>query len=130
MTDRIPRQVSGRNSRPEHIRRAAEESLKRLRTDYIDLYYQHRVDPNVPIEDVAGAVKELIEEGKVKHFGLSEASAHTIRYAHSVQLVATVQSEYSPWARDPEPEILPVCEELGIGSCPGAPSVRDSSRAR
>lgn len=105
----------GYNSRPEHIKAVAEASLKRLRTDRIDLFYQHRVDPNVPIEDVAGAVKDLIDAGKVKHFGLSEASASTIRRAHAVQPVTAVQSEYSLWTRDPEPEILPVCEELGIG---------------
>jgi aryl-alcohol dehydrogenase-like predicted oxidoreductase len=98
--------ILGRNSRPEHIRQAAEQSLKRLQTDYIDLYYQHRVDPNVPIEDVAGTVQELIQAGKVKYFGLSEASAQTIRRAHAVQPVAAVQSEYSLWARNPEPEIL------------------------
>jgi aryl-alcohol dehydrogenase-like predicted oxidoreductase len=105
----------GINSRPEHIRQVAEASLKRLKTDVIDLFYQHRVDPNVPIEDVAGAVKELIDEGKVKHFGLSEAGAKTIRRAHAVQPVTAVQSEYSLWTRDPEPEVLPACEELGIG---------------
>jgi aryl-alcohol dehydrogenase-like predicted oxidoreductase len=105
----------GLDSRPEHIRQVAEASLKRLRTDVIDLFYQHRVDPNVPIEDVAGAVKELIEEGKVKHFGLSEAGAKTIRRAHAVQPVTAIQSEYSLWTRDPEPEVLPACEELGIG---------------
>jgi aryl-alcohol dehydrogenase-like predicted oxidoreductase len=105
----------GLNSRPEHIRQVADASLKRLKTDAIDLFYQHRVDPNVPIEDVAGAVKELIEEGKVKHFGLSEAGAKTIRRAHAVQPVTAVQSEYSLWTRDPEPEVLPLCEELGIG---------------
>jgi aryl-alcohol dehydrogenase-like predicted oxidoreductase len=105
----------GLNSRPEHIRQVADASLKRLKTDVIDLFYQHRVDPNVPIEDVAGAVKELIDEGKVKHFGLSEAGATTIRRAHAVQPVTAVQSEYSLWTRDPEPEVLPACEELGIG---------------
>jgi aryl-alcohol dehydrogenase-like predicted oxidoreductase len=105
----------GLNSRPEHIRQVAEASLKRLKTDVIDLFYQHRVDPNVPIEDVAGAVKELIDEGKVKHFGLSEAGVKTIRRAHAVQPVTAVQSEYSLWTRDPEPEVLPACEELGIG---------------
>ena len=105
----------GLNSRPEHIRQVADASLKRLKTDVIDLFYQHRVDPNVPIEDVAGAVKELINEGKVKHFGLSEAGAKTIRRAHAVQPVTAVQSEYSLWTRDPEPEVLPACEELGIG---------------
>jgi len=111
----------GFDSRPEHIKRVAEASLKRLRTDVIDLFYQHRVDPNVPIEDVAGAVKDLIAEGKVKHFGLSEASAQTIRRAHAVQPVAAVQSEYSLWARDPEAEVLPTCEELGIGFVPWSP---------
>jgi aryl-alcohol dehydrogenase-like predicted oxidoreductase len=103
------------NSRPEHIRQVADASLKRLKTDVIDLFYQHRVDPNVPIENVAGAVKKLIDEGKVKHFGLSEAGAKTIRRAHAVQPVTAVQSEYSLWTRDPEPEVLPACEELGIG---------------
>jgi aryl-alcohol dehydrogenase-like predicted oxidoreductase len=111
----------GRNSRPEHIKQAAEAALKRLNTDVIDLFYQHRVDPNVPIEDVAGAVKDLIATGKVKHFGLSEASANTIRRAHAVLPVAAVQSEYSLWARDPEAEVLPVCEELGIGFVPWSP---------
>ena len=111
----------GRNSRPDHIKAAVEGSLRRLRTDVIDLYYQHRVDPEVPIEDVAGAVKELIAEGKVKHFGLSEASAETIRRAHAVQPVAAVQSEYSLWARDPEAEVLPTCRELGIGFVPWSP---------
>jgi len=111
----------GFDSRPEHIKQVAEASLKRLRTDTIDLSYQHRVDPTVPIEDVAGAVKDLITEGKVKHFGLSEASAQTIRRAHAVQPVAAVQSEYSLWARDPEAEVLPTCEELGIGFVPWSP---------
>ncbi|HTG34728.1 MAG TPA: aldo/keto reductase [Thermoanaerobaculia bacterium] len=105
----------GLDSRPEHIRQVADASLKRLKTDVIDLFYQHRVDPNVPIEDVAGAVKELIDKGKVRHFGLSEAGAKTIRRAHAVQPVTAVQSEYSLWTRDPEPEVLPACEELGIG---------------
>ncbi len=105
----------GLNSRPDHIRQVAEASLKRLKTDVIDLFYQHRVDPDVPIEDVAGTVKNLIQAGKVKHFGLSEAGANTIRRAHAVQPVAAVQSEYSIWTRDPEPEVLPTCEELGIG---------------
>ena len=109
------------NSRPEHIKKVAEASLKRLKTDVIDLFYQHRVDPNVPIEDVAGAIKELIQQGKVKHFGLSEASAKTIRRAHTVQPVTAVQSEYSLWTRDPEAEILPTCEELGIGFVPWSP---------
>lgn len=111
----------GLNSRPEHIKEVAEASLKRLRTEAIDLLYQHRVDPNVPIEDVAGAVKDLIQAGKVKHFGLSEAGANTIRRAHAVQPVAAVQSEYSIWTRDPEPEVLPTCEELGIGFVPWSP---------
>lgn len=111
----------GLNSRPDHIKQVAEASLKRLRTDVIDVFYQHRVDPNVPIEDVAGAVKDLIQAGKVKHFGLSEASTSTIRRAHAVQPVAAVQSEYSIWTRDPEPEVLPVCEELGIGFVPWSP---------
>jgi len=114
-------QRHGLNSRPEHIKKVAEASLKRLKTDAIDLLYQHRVDPNVPIEDVAGAVKELIQQGKVKHFGLSEAGAQTIRRAHAVQPVTAVQSEYSLWTRDPEPEILPTCEELGIGFVPWSP---------
>lgn len=112
---------SGINSRPEHIRKVAEESLKRLKTDYIDLFYQHRVDPNVPIEDVAGAVKELIQEGKVKHFGLSEAGVKTIRRAHTVQSVTAVQSEYSLWWRRPEEELIPTLEELGIGLVPFSP---------
>jgi aryl-alcohol dehydrogenase-like predicted oxidoreductase len=111
----------GFNSRPEHIKQVAEASLKRLRTNVIDLFYQHRVDPDVPIEDVAGAVRDLIQEGKVKHFGLSEASAETIRRAHAVQPVAAVQSEYSLWARDPEAEVLPTCEALGIGFVPWSP---------
>ncbi len=111
----------GLNSRPEHIKRVAEASLKRMKTDVIDLFYQHRVDPNVPIEDVAGAVKDLIQAGKVKHFGLSEAGANTIRRAHAVQSVTAVQSEYSIWTRDPEPEVLPACEELGIGFVPWSP---------
>ncbi|HHT0289795.1 TPA: aldo/keto reductase [Klebsiella pneumoniae] len=109
------------NSRPEHIRQAVEGSLQRLKTDYIDLLYQHRVDPNVPIEDVAGTVKDLINEGKVKHFGLSEAGAQTIRRAHAVQPVAALQSEYSMWWREPEQEILPLLEELGIGFVPFSP---------
>jgi aryl-alcohol dehydrogenase-like predicted oxidoreductase len=109
------------NSRPEHIKRAVEGSLKRLRVDAIDLYYQHRVDPDVPIEDVAGAVKDLIQAGKVKHFGLSEAAASTIRRAHAVQPVTAVQSEYSLWYRDPEKEVLPTLEELGIGFVPFSP---------
>ena len=113
--------LGGLNSQPEHIKQVAEASLKRLRTDVIDLFYQHRVDPNVPIEDVAGAVKDLIQAGKVKHFGLSEASAQTIRRAHAVQPVTAVQSEYSLWMRDPEAEVLPTCDELGIGFVPWGP---------
>ena len=109
------------DSRPEHIKEVAEASLKRLRTETIDLFYQHRVDPNVPIEDVAGAVKDLIQEGKVKHFGLSEAGVRTIRRAHAVQPVTAVQSEYSIWWREPETEILPALEELGIGFVPFSP---------
>jgi aryl-alcohol dehydrogenase-like predicted oxidoreductase len=111
----------GLNSRPEHIKQVTDASLKRLKTDFIDLLYQHRVDPEVPIEDVAGTVKDLIEAGKVKHFGLSEAGANTIRRAHAVQPVTAVQSEYSIWTRDPEPEVLPACEELGIGFVPWSP---------
>ena len=105
----------GLNSRPEHVKQVAEAALKRLKTDVIDLFYQHRVDPNVPIEDVAGTVKELIVQGKVKYFGLSEAAAETIRRAHAVQPVTAVQSEYSLWTRDSEVQVLPTCEELGIG---------------
>jgi aryl-alcohol dehydrogenase-like predicted oxidoreductase len=112
---------TGLNSRPEHIKQVAEESLKRLRVDAIDLFYQHRVDPDVPIEEVAGAVKELIQQGKVKHFGLSEASAETIRRAFAVQPVTAIQSEYSLWWRAPEEDVLPVCEELGIGFVPFSP---------
>jgi aryl-alcohol dehydrogenase-like predicted oxidoreductase len=112
---------SSLNSRPEHIKQAVEGSLKRLRVDAIDLYYQHRVDPNVPIEDVAGAVRDLIRQGKVKHFGLSEAGAQTIRRAHAVQSVTALQSEYSLWFRRPEEEILPILEELGIGFVPYSP---------
>jgi len=111
----------GMNSRPEHIRKVAEASLKRLRTDHIDLFYQHRVDPDVPIEEVAGAVKELIAEGKVGHFGLSEPGVQTIRRAHAVQPVTAVQSEYSLWWRRPEEELLPALEELGIGLVPFSP---------
>jgi aryl-alcohol dehydrogenase-like predicted oxidoreductase len=113
--------TGGLNSRPEHIKQVAEASLKRLRTNVIDLFYQHRVDPDVPIEDVAGAVKELIQQGKVRHFGLSEAAAKTIRRAHVVQPVTAVQSEYSLWTRDPEAEVLPTLEELGIGFVPFSP---------
>src|SRR5258706_12045517 len=112
---------SGLDSRPEHIKEVAEASLKRLKTDVIDLLYQHRVDPNVPIEDVAGAVKDLIQQGKVKHFGLSEAGVQTIRRAHAVQSVTALQSEYSPWWREPEAEVLPTLEELGIGFVPFSP---------
>jgi Aldo/keto reductase family len=119
----------GRNSQPDHVRRVVDQMLQRLRTDRIDLLYQHRVDPNVPIEDVAGTVCDLIGEGKVGHFGLSEASADTIRRAHAVQQVAAVQSEYSIWAREPEAEILPVCDELGIGFVRGHRWVRASSPA-
>ena len=111
----------GLNSKPEHIKEVAAASLKRLNTAVIDLFYQHRVDPDVPIEEVAGAVKDLIQEGKVKHFGLSEAGAKTIRRAHAVQPVTAVQSEYSLWTRDPEAEVLPVLEELGIGFVPWSP---------
>lgn len=109
------------DSRPEHIEQSVEGSLKRLRVDAIDLYYQHRVDPEVPIEDVAGAVKDLIQQGKVKHFGMSEAAAKTIRRAHAVQPVTAVQSEYSLWYREPEKEVLPTLEELGIGFVPFSP---------
>src|SRR5947209_1680552 len=109
------------NSRPEHIKEVAEASLRRLKTNVIDLFYQHRVDPNVPIEDVAGAVKDLIQQGKVKHFGLSEAAAQTIRRAHAVQPVTALQSEYSLWWREPEKEILPTLEELGVGFVPFSP---------
>ncbi|MBA8818750.1 aldehyde oxidase [Ochrobactrum sp. P6BS-III] len=112
---------SGMNSRPEHIRAVAEASLKRLKTDVIDLFYQHRVDPATPIEDVAGTVRDLIKEGKVKHFGLSEAGPQTIRRAHAVQPVTALQSEYSLWWREPEQEILPLLEELGIGFVPFSP---------
>jgi aryl-alcohol dehydrogenase-like predicted oxidoreductase len=123
--DKDPRGMTGAppgvNSRPEHIKQAVEGSLKRLKVETIDLYYQHRVDPNVPIEDVAGAVKELIHAGKVKHFGLSEAGAKTIRRAHAVQPVTVLQSEYSLWWRKPEAEIIPTLEELGIGLVPYSP---------
>jgi aryl-alcohol dehydrogenase-like predicted oxidoreductase len=111
----------GLNSRPEHVKQAVEGSLKRLKVETIDLLYQHRVDPNVPIEDVAGAVKDLIREGKVKHFGLSEAGAQTIRRAHAVQPVAALQSEYSLWTRTPQKEVIPTLEELGIGLVPYSP---------
>jgi len=113
--------LAGLDSRPEHIKEVAEASLKRLKVDSIDLFYQHRVDTNVPIEDVAGAVKDLIQEGKVKQFGLSEAGAKTIRRAHAVQPVAAVQSEYSLWYSNPEKEVLPTLEELGIGFVPYSP---------
>jgi aryl-alcohol dehydrogenase-like predicted oxidoreductase len=112
---------AGLDSRPEHIKQVAEASLKRLRTDVIDLFYQHRVDPDVPIEDVAGAVKDLIKAGKVKHFGLSEAGVQTIRRAHAVQPVTALQSEYSLWWREPEAEVTPTLEELGIGFVPFSP---------
>jgi aryl-alcohol dehydrogenase-like predicted oxidoreductase len=112
---------AGLDSRPERIRQVADASLQRLKTDRIDLFYQHRVDPNVPIEDVAGAVKDLIREGKVKHFGLSEAGVQSIRRAHAVQPVTALQSEYSLWWREPEAEVLPTCEELGIGYVPFSP---------
>src|SRR5438445_9625939 len=112
---------AGLDSRPDHIKTVAEASLKRLKTDVIDLFYQHRVDPDVPIEDVAGAVKELIQQGKVKHFGLSEAGVQTIRRAHKVQPVTALQSEYSLWTRTPEKEVIPTLEELGIGLVPYSP---------
>lgn len=119
--DGTQRQQPPLNSRPEHIKEVAEASLMRLKTDYIDLFYQHRVDPEAPIEDVAGAVKDLIDEGKVRHFGLSEAGVEVIRRAHAVQPVTALQSEYSLWWREPEAEILPVLEELGIGFVPFSP---------
>src|SRR5208282_5858925 len=119
--DPTTRERRGLNSRPEHIRQAVEASLKRLKTDYIDLLYQHRVDPNVPIEDVAGTVKDLIAAGKVRNFGLSEAGVKTIRRAHAVQPVTALQSEYSLWYRGPEAEIIPALEELGIGFVPFSP---------
>ena len=112
---------AGLDSRPEHIKEVAEASLRRLKTDFIDLFYQHRVDPNVPMEDVAGAVKDLIQQGKVKHFGLSEAGVQAIRRAHAVQPVTALQSEYSLWWREPEGEIMPLLEELGIGFVPFSP---------
>src|SRR5256714_4718642 len=112
---------SGTDSRPEHIKEVAEASLKRLQTDHIDLFYQHRVDPDVPIEDVAGAVQDLIQEGKVRHFGLSEAGVQTIRRAHAIQPVTALQSEYSLWWRSPEAEVLPALEEIGIGFGPFSP---------
>jgi aryl-alcohol dehydrogenase-like predicted oxidoreductase len=113
--------LPGLNSRPEHIKQAVEGSLKRLKTDVIDLLYQHRVDPNVPIEDVAGAVKGLIKEGKIRHFGLSEAGVRTIRRAHAVQPLTALQSEYSLWTRTPEKEVIPTLEQLGIGFVPYSP---------
>jgi aryl-alcohol dehydrogenase-like predicted oxidoreductase len=119
--DSVTGQQRGLNSRPAHIKEVAEASLKRLRTETIDLFYQHRVDPNVPIEDVAGAVKDFIREGKVKHFGLSEAGTQTIRRAHAVQPVTALQSEYSLWWREPEQDILPTLQELGIGLVPYSP---------
>lgn len=119
--DPVAKKYLGLNSRPECIKSSVEGSLKRLRTDTIDLLYQHRIDPKVPIEDVAGAVQDLIKEGKVRHFGLSEAGAATIRRAHAVQPVTAVQNEYSVWTRDPEHEVLPICEELGIGFVPWSP---------
>lgn len=112
---------TGINSKPEHIRKVVEASLKRLQTDYIDLLYQHRVDPNVPIEDVAGTIKDLIKEGKIKYFGLSEAGAETIERAHRVQPVSAVQNQYSIWTREPEAKVIPLCEALGIGFVPWAP---------
>jgi len=115
------RPLAGVDSQPEHIREVAEASLKRLKTDIIDLFYQHRVDPNVPIEDVAGTVKDLIQQGKVRHFGLSEAGVQTIRRAHKIQPVTALQSEYSLWWREPEAEIIPTLEELGIGFVPFSP---------
>lgn len=118
---KMERGLAGLDSRPEHVREVAEASLKRLKTDVIDLFYQHRVDPNVPIEDVAGTVKDLIRQGKVKHFGLSEAGPETIRRAHQVQPVAALQSEYSVWWREPEAEVFPPLEELGIGFVPFSP---------
>ena len=120
----------GLNSRPEHIKQAVEGSLKRLKVETIDLLYQHRVDPNVPIEDVAGAVKELIQQGKVKHFGLSEAGVQTIRRAHKVQPLTALQSEYSLWTRTPEKEVIPALEELGIGLVPYSPSPRSRANTR
>ena len=116
-----PHPSTGLDSRPEQIKRVADASLKRLRVDAFDLFYQHRPDPNVPVEEVAGAVKELIEQGKVKHFGLSESGADLIRRAHAVQPVTAIQSEYSLWWREPEADVLPTCEELGIGFVPYSP---------
>jgi aryl-alcohol dehydrogenase-like predicted oxidoreductase len=119
--DPVTKERRGLNSQPDYIKRVADGCLKRLKTDYIDLFYQHRVDPTVPIEEVAGAVKDLIKEGKVRHFGLSEAGEATIRRAHRVQQITAVQNEYSLWTRDPEHEVLPTCEELGIGFVPWSP---------
>jgi aryl-alcohol dehydrogenase-like predicted oxidoreductase len=113
--------LNGTDSRPEHIKEVAQSSLKRLKTDHIDLFYQHRVDPDIPIEDVAGAIKDLVQQGKVKHFGLSEAGVQTIHRAHKIQPVTALQNEYSIWFREPEREVLPVCEELGIGFVPYSP---------
>ncbi len=113
--------ITGVDSRPENIRAVAEASLKSLKTDYLDLFYQHRVDPSIPIEEVAGTLKELIQEGKIRHYGLSEAGASTIRKAHAVHPVAAVQNQYSIWTREPELEVLPICEELGIGFVPWGP---------
>ena len=113
--------ITGLDSRPEHIREVVEESLKRLKTDYIDLFYQHRIDPTVPIEEVAGALKDLIQAGKIRNYGLSEAGATNIRKAHAVHPMAAVQNQYSIWTREPEAEVLPVCEELGIGFVPWGP---------
>jgi aryl-alcohol dehydrogenase-like predicted oxidoreductase len=120
-SEKGPSPTAGLDSRPEHIKRVADASLKRLGVESIDLFYQHRVDPNVPIEDVAGAVKDLIQAGKVKHFGLSEAGVDTIRRAHAVQPITALQSEYSIWWREPEKDVLPTCEELGIGFVPFSP---------
>jgi aryl-alcohol dehydrogenase-like predicted oxidoreductase len=117
----VERSLGGVNSRPEHIKEVADASLKRLKVDIIDLFYQHRVDPDVPIEEVAGAVKDLIQEGKVRHFGLSEAGVQTVRRAHAVQPLTALQSEYSLWWRQPEAEVIPTCEELGIGFVPFSP---------
>lgn len=117
----ITGQINGLNSRPEHIKKVAEASLRRLKTDYIDLFYQHRIDPTVPIEDVAGAVKDLIKEGKVRHFGLSEAGPRTIRRAHAVQPVTAIQNEYSLWTQVSRVAVLPICAELGIGFVPWSP---------
>jgi aryl-alcohol dehydrogenase-like predicted oxidoreductase len=119
--DPVTKERRGLNSKPDYIKKVADRCLKRLKTDHIDLFYQHRVDPTVPIEEVANAVKDLIKEGKVRHFGLSEAGGATIRRAHAVQPVTAVQNEYSVWTRDPEHEVLPICEDLGIGFVPWSP---------